>query len=207
MSKLIAVISAVFACTATSTAAQSITDGNWSGNYAGVYTSFSSGASNMTDAYGTTTGDFDIDGIVTGFTLGQNFQSNHFVYGVEMNIGLGNIDGQTTVDCSPCITEISSTATLSGRAGYAINRFLPYVTVGISSAPVSGDVNSGLFSAVDHVTGYTAGLGLEYAYSEDLSIDVRALYTDFEDLLIPAGADITVTNELYSVRLGINFHF
>src|ERR1700682_231243 len=59
---------------------------SWSGFYIGLNGGYGWGKSNWTNAAGTTTGDFNVNGYVFGGTLGYNIQAGSIVYGIEGDI-------------------------------------------------------------------------------------------------------------------------
>lgn len=72
------------------------------------------------------------------------------------------------------------------RFGYALGRFLPYVTGGLSYGKVSAHgaqfVGGFLFpiSASTTHAGWTVGAGLEYAFTDSLSLKAEYLYVELE---------------------------
>src|SRR5579863_8460219 len=61
---------------------------NWGGIYFGVNGGYGFGSSNWTETGGATTGNFNVTGFQVGPTLGVNFQTDAFVFGIE-----GDFDG------------------------------------------------------------------------------------------------------------------
>lgn len=93
------------------------------------------------------------------------------------------------------------------RLGYAVDRFLPYVAGGVAFGEING-WNDGApedeFS--DTYTGWTIGVGTEYAFTDNLIGRVEYRYTDFGNESFESGAvdmDLS-TNE---VRFGIAYKF
>ena len=104
--------------------------------------------------WGFGSGDFD-DGFVVGGQIGVNWQFNNFVLGAEG-------DGSFT-DWGD--TNAVGTARL--RGGLGLGRFLPYVTAGVA------------FQDFDDV-GWTAGGGVEYAITDNVTAGVEYLHYDFD---------------------------
>ena len=105
------------------------------------------------------------------------------------------------------------------RAGYAIDRFLPFITTGVSFASLG--FNYGSEADKDYKattqTGWVLGGGLEYGVLDNLSVRTEYLYTDYGNALnqnIPTvvgvqdsagGAHATLyTNVL---RAAVNYRF
>jgi outer membrane immunogenic protein len=99
------------------------------------------------------------------------------------------------------------------RLGYAVDRFLPYIAGGVAFGKVDleriDDLGASLGSTDETFTGWTVGVGLEYAFTDNFIGRAEYRYTDFgnEDMTIndlPAtNVDLT-TND---VRLGIAYKF
>lgn len=72
------------------------------------------------------------------------------------------------------------------RAGYSIDRFLPFVTAGFSVASLGLNYNnehSETYSKTSTQIGWVLGAGLEYGVLENLSIRTEYLYTDYGNAL------------------------
>ncbi len=106
------------------------------------------------------------------------------------------------------------------RAGYSIDRFLPFVTAGVSFASLGLNYNNEVndsYRKTSTQTGWVLGGGLEYGVLENLSVRTEYLYTDYGNALnvnIPTiirfldpsgGAHATLyTNVL---RAAVNYRF
>ena len=101
---------------------------NWTGLYVGINGGGAWGRSDWTS-----TNEFDVSGGMVGGTIGYNWQSGNWVYGLEGDIDWTDISGRTHFACSfGCKTSNSWLATVRGRVGYAYDRFLPYITGGLA---------------------------------------------------------------------------
>ena len=75
------------------------------------------------------------------------------------------------------------------RAGYAIDRFLPFITAGVSFASmglyydneIQNSANA--YSTSTTQTGWVLGGGLEYGVLDNLSVRTEYLYTDYGNAL------------------------
>ena len=148
-----------------------------------------------------------------GATLGFNGQAGAFVFGAE-----GDIDGNWMRDsnstgtgfCSSpgCGVQTSWFGTARGRVGYAFDRALFYVTAGAAFGDVQMTALGG--TATADRTGWTAGLGLEYAFLGPWSAKIEYLYADLGSASCgPAvcGTATTVTFNTNIIRLGVNYRF
>ena len=153
---------------------------NWGGIYFGFNLGYGFGTSNFTDSNdpGGTTGNFNVTGFLAGATLGVNFQTDAFVYGAEADFDGSLIDGKKSSPfCSigtQCETRSFWFSTLRARLGYAADRVLFYGTAG----GALGDVAPGQSGTFQRTTkgGWTAGAGVEAAFTENLTARIEYLY-------------------------------
>ena len=116
---------------------------NWSGFYIGAHGGWGFGG-----------GAFD-DGFVVGGQVGVNWQFNSFVLGAEGDGSFVDWGGSDAV------------GTVRLRGGFALDRFMPYVTGGAA------------FQDFEDV-GWVAGGGIEYAFTDNVSFGVEYLHYDFD---------------------------
>jgi outer membrane immunogenic protein len=185
---------------------------SWNGLYLGINAGYGWGRSRWTDTVtGATTGHFDVNGPLVGGTVGYNLQVGGIVLGVEGDFAWSGIKGSNAIVCAPvCETELTWLGTARGRAGYALDRFLPYLTAGAAFGEVKGTV-TGVGSFTDTKVGWTAGGGLEYAFAGNWSAKVEYLYVDLGKSTCSAscsGANpLDVTFDSHVVRGGLNYKF
>ncbi len=194
---------------------------NWSGIYVGVNGGYGFGDSNwdFSSAVGfpLTTGNFDVHGPLVGGTIGANFQTGQFVFGVEADGDWTDISGSAGV-CSPatCQTSNEWLATLRGRVGYAFDRALIYATAGGAAGNVKATLSAGgvSLSTDTNEFGWTAGGGIEYALTNNLTAKVEYLFVDLGNgslscSVATCGIPITVpvSFDASLVRAGLNFKF
>src|SRR5262249_58464085 len=109
--------------------------------------------------------------------------------------------------------------TLRGRIGIAFDRALFYATGGAAFADTTLTVRAPRFTVDDSQTrsGWAAGIGLEYALWQSLSVKLEYLHVDFGSrlyvnpfVITPAGGTI-VTRDLRLTddigRAGLNWPF
>ena len=212
------IIAAAFAASLPLQAsAQSTPTYDWTGFYGGAFTTINTNAHSTHNnlSSGNTTGEFDLDGRMTGIALGYNRQNGQLVYGLELDAGFGSIEGDTEVICSlgGCSTDITSMFTARGRVGYAFGSFLPYLTAGIAAADIEVNVNNGMGQGDERQLGYVVGLGAEYAVTDRFTLKADWLYSDFEDfeIDIDIGGGFSVIDRIETdanmLRIGVNFQF
>jgi outer membrane immunogenic protein len=193
---------------------------NWTGIYVGANAGYGSGKQ---DPLGLFSNDFarfnyTLSGGMIGGTFGAQIQSGHVVMGLEGDIDwtsmrgtgtgpvvkLGVLQGTATIS-----SKVSIIDTLRTRIGYAQDNWLFYGTVGVA---LTNDTSSfvqtvgfacntgvvGCTSKSDWHAGLTAGAGVEYGLTPNLS-------TKLEYLWVGAGAANTLYENM--VRVGLNYRF
>jgi outer membrane immunogenic protein len=176
----------------------------------------------------------------TGFTggaqAGYNWQSDRFVLGLEADINYTDIKKSASVTRATSIglplgytvfESVSSDwlATVRGRAGFAANNWLFYVTGGLAVANFGftqgstfPDCPCGVVRTSSSTkTGWTAGGGVEYAIGAAWSVKAEYLYVDlgtqsFSDNLGAFGFPLAAfTHQAHLkeniARVGLNYHF
>jgi outer membrane immunogenic protein len=176
---------------------------NWTGLYAGINGGWGWGNSNFSAPF-STGGDFDVDGGLVGGTLGYNWQVNQAVFGIETDIAWSNINGSAPCAGTTCELRNRWLGTLRGRIGYAMDRFMPYVTGGLAY----GDVRTtfaGLESSATKA-GWTIGGGLEAALAGPWTAKIEYLYVDLGNVDTSSPATQAEFNS-HIVRAGLNYRF
>jgi outer membrane immunogenic protein len=146
---------------------------NWTGFYLGI---------NGGGGWGRSQWDgidrFDVSGGVIGGTIGYSWQFNRLVLGAEGDIDWSDIKGTTAVLCPlGCSTRNDWLATVRGRLGYAFDRFLPYITVGIALGDINASRPAFPGGSITNV-GWTIGAGLEVGIVRNVSLKAEYLYVD-----------------------------
>lgn len=139
-------------------------------------------------------------GMQTGFL---RHLSRNWVLGFEADISSGDIN-------APGRQKIEYFGTARTRLGYAQGPWLLYGTGGVAWAmsQVAPVTVAGLDGhRMPHV-GWTAGVGIEYALNQNLSVRAEYLYADLDGVLVTRGAvNVTEDMTLNIVRLGVNYRF
>jgi outer membrane immunogenic protein len=206
---------------------------NWSGFYIGIQGGGGFGTLDreLIGPAGTlATFSHDTSGGLLGGTVGFNWQSGSWVFGIEADYGWADI-GRGSVGCLAAITgnpnlvcasSLDTFGTARLRLGWAWDRFMLYGTGGLAfgdqSVRVFDTVTGAGIGASRGVAGWTAGGGFEWAFAHNWSAKVEALYFDLEPdrfsttgLLFPAlaggavGIDSNHTGVV--IRGGINYRF
>jgi len=199
---------------------------DWAGIYVGINGGWGWGngkwtiAPNTAFPAGVSSNANDNGGIVGG-TLGANFQTGAFVFGVEGDWDYSGINTGTTSNvCNfsgTCQTGNNWLSTLRGRFGWAVDRVLFYGTAGGAFANVQTTFNG--VSTTHSQAGWTAGIGAEWAFAQNWTAKVEYLYVNVGTrtvncstaacLAANGGAAIPISVGLTEnlLRAGVNFKF
>lgn len=190
---------------------------NWTGAYIGGQVGYLWGDG---DASSPTlgTGEIEPDGWLGGVYVGYNYQfTNNVVLGIDADFAWTGADDSVTTFAGGAPsggldTELDWEGAVRARLGYAVDRFLPYVAGGVafgrldSQAFDAGGASVG--SADETNTGWTLGVGLEYAFTDNFIGRAEYRYTDFGDFDFDAGGnDFSTDLTTNDVRLGIAYKF
>jgi outer membrane immunogenic protein len=184
----------------------------WNGFYLGLNAGYGFGRTDWTDTVTlVSTGNFNVTGALVGGTAGYNMQFGGWVLGVEADVGWSNIKGSTTTNClGTCQTSNDWLGTARGRAGYAFDRFLPYITGGAAFGGVKANV-TGFGNFSDTGVGWAGGGGIEYAFANNWTAKIEYLYVDLGKTTCNATCsgtnpfNVTFTSNI--VRGGVNYRF
>ncbi len=194
---------------------------SWTGGYIGGQVGYLWGDGDATADFGAPppgTADVSPDGWLGGVYIGYNYQMpNNLVLGIDGDFAWTGADDSSTVVAGGVAvgrldTELEWEGAIRARLGYAVDRFLPYIAGGVAFGRLHGEAfdTGGVFQgeASETNTGWTLGVGLEYAFTDNLVGRAEYRYTDFGDFDTtvngtPISADLT-TND---VRLGLAWKF
>ncbi|WP_448951783.1 outer membrane protein [Labrys neptuniae] len=210
---------------------------SWTGFYGGVQAGYTWGKSDysnyrISDGLWDYKGKLDAKGFTAGVYAGYNYQfQNNLVIGLEGDINYDNAKGSNhargnlnfPVPGVEAISRSSQEAKLKwdgsvrARVGYAIDRFLPYVTAGVAFGKYDYNPTWQIDSALHYSstrTGWTIGAGLEYAVTDNLIARVEYRYTDYgkKDYLDYAASAQGLYNDridlkTHTIRAGISYKF
>jgi outer membrane immunogenic protein len=212
---------------------------NWGGLYFGVNGGWGFGNSSWSDADNVsglgTTGNFNTNGYAAGGTIGVNWQSDAFVFGLEGDLDAMGLDGKSSsLYCggpvapgnlglganAKCETKQTWLGTFRGRVGYAADRVLFYGTAGGAVGNIETGVNNSFVSQTK--AGWTVGAGVEAAFADNWTARVEYLFVDMQnascntaaacgnDFVVGVGAfpaNQTVRLNSNLIRLGLDYKF
>jgi outer membrane immunogenic protein len=183
---------------------------NWGGIYFGLNGGYAFGRSSWSGA-GLATGDFSTSGGLVGGTLGVNYQTEEFVFGLETDVDWTGITGSVS-NCSftseNCTTSNDWLGTTRARVGYAADRVLFYGTGGVAYGNVQANGNGSTNSSTK--AGWTAGAGVEAAFADNWTARIEYLYVDLGSASCGAtcgNAPVSVSFTQNLVRAGVDFKF
>jgi outer membrane immunogenic protein len=195
---------------------------NWSGFYLGINGGWGFGKSDWNTNIGGVpldTGNFNVNGGLVGGTIGANWQSDWFVAGIEGDFDGSWMDGTASICATStafvstvnCETKNQWLATIRGRIGYAADRVLFYATGGGAFGDVV--VNTAANWQSTDKTGWTAGAGIEGAFTDHWTARVEYLFVDLQNSSFTAtnvlGGPVPVTTKFNAnlIRAGVDYKF
>jgi outer membrane immunogenic protein len=171
----------------------------------------------------------DPSGWLIGAQAGCDFQfTPNAVVGIEGTFAGGRIKGHSDIvpfgspdDSATVIARMDALATLSGRLGYAIDRALLYGKAGFAWADerysATGIFGGTPFDLEGPKTrfAWTAGAGLEWAFSDFWSVRLEYDFYDFGNRGVEfidansglAVGSVNVKQTIQTVKLGLSFRF
>jgi outer membrane immunogenic protein len=219
----------------------------WTSCYAGAQAGGGWGKKDLTDSVGIFSSEtgysstsVDVTGYMVGGQIGCDYQfAPTWVVGIEGAATGGNISKTTNffvpfvpASAGPDTASFRSTtdflASITGRIGYAWDRWLVYGKGGVALVGdrYHADDLDGIyfFDATENRIGWTAGAGVEWAFTPEWSVKLEYDYygfgtkslsfTDTTILGLPVGsgppppftAPANISQNIQVVTLGVNFH-
>jgi len=196
----------------------------WTGFYGGIGLG---GNFTSTDLHSNHSGYINPDGkcnvssSISSFSPGVQFG---YLHQFESNVVLGvegdftyNTQNRTNITC-PCPTfspvkdrfraENLLQGSLRGRLGYALdNNLLPFVSVGVSFADMGikySNEAGNSYNKTATQAGWLAGAGLEWGFSDDLSVRAEYYYSAYNRLNIAIPSVYGLTDPNGSAHLNVN---
>ena len=218
-------LSGLLAVAGSASAADVIADDpayDWSGLYVGVVGSYGWGEfDSSSEAAFHELNDFsgpldNADGWLAGGTVGFNHQVNDIVWGIEADVSWSSVNDDFVTADPEWHADLEWFATVRPRIGFAVDRFLPYVTGGLAIGGINLDAtdNFAATSDSDNKThfGWTIGAGVEFAVSENMTIKAEYDYVDFgrEEYDVTGTGFHAVEDmdlDIHMVRVGLNWSF
>ncbi|EXL08760.1 outer membrane protein [Aquamicrobium defluvii] len=171
---------------------------SWAGPYAGVNLGY--GFSGRVKEPGNS---ISTDGFLGGAFVGYNHQMDNFVIGAEGDIGYNGIKGDNAGTKAKAGVEGS----LRARLGYAISPdILLYGTAG--GAAQSLKVTEGGVSDRNTMLGWTAGVGSDIKFTDNVFGRVEYRYTDYgKESFTTGGGTRDVDSRDHRINFGVGMKF
>jgi len=178
---------------------------DWTGFYAGINAGY--GASDATSVIGP----INPSGPIAGVQAGYNYDFGKFVVGVEGDLQWSGVKGSHAAAISTATASLDYFGTVRLRGGLPVEgRTLPYITAGVSFGQVSATSTfGGGFASTQQAVGLAAGIGTEFALTDNLTLKAEYLYVDFGDVTFFPGTIIEekVRSRMGAARVGLNLKF
>lgn len=187
--------------------------GNWDGAFIGVFVG--GGWAHADHLANPPNNDLDLAGWLVGVDAGFNFTvGSGLVLGIVGDIAWADItgddDGAFAFDTTHTIDWQGS---LRGRVGFDGGAFMPYLTAGLAFAHGERTTSAGAptpNSAEATHFGWTVGAGVEFAVSEELSVDLLYRYSDLSEELYDwsgPGTNPTIGLTSHTIQAGLHWNF
>ena len=214
---------------------------SWTGCYLGGHVGGGFGTKDITDPVqlvqdsflgaGTTAGITTVSptpsGIVIGGQIGCDYQfASSLVIGVEGAVSGSTMKNTTTAGLplgNPDVAQVKASTdflpSVTARIGYAFDNVLLYARGGVALAGDKYDVTGSFagapfaFEGLDNRLGWTAGGGVDWAFSHHWSVNLEYDYYQFghggvlmSDAVNGFAGVVDVKQRVQVVKLGLNFH-
>lgn len=172
---------------------------DWTGFYAGVHAGYTWGTDRTVEfltANGAFTGlqyRYTANSVLGGVHAGYLYQFNRFVLGLEIGADItrakgGFIDPPNLPALNPGGSgHLTNTwrASVQAKVGYAMGRFMPYLTGGAVFADMKYRYSNGTTGVIEvtksNRIAYTLGAGISYAINKNWRASLEYKHTDFGD--------------------------
>jgi len=191
---------------------------DWSGIYLGVdgggnWSSFKFEPDTAAGKTGLKGSRVNADSAFGGIYLGYNYQIDNWVIGAEADAQLyfgSKGDRYAGLRDGEVVGSSKGFGSVRARLGYAVDRFLPYVTGGIALDHWELSSKAGGKTREDSKTriGYTLGAGLDYAITDKWIGNIEYRFADFGRSsfdLNTGSADLS--SHSHTVRVGLSYKF
>ena len=189
---------------------------DWSGAYVGAFAGVGGGDVAIEPGGLADPLDLAAGGWLAGVRAGVNAEAGVLVFGAEADIaktwigGSGSAtDGVNSFDYN---YDIDWLGTVTGRVGYAADTLLLYAKGGLAAGGVRSTLTPTAppgppVSADAIATGWTVGLGTEFAFSENATAGIEYDFVSLGTELDYGVGTADAQQDLHIVKLGVNYGF
>jgi len=191
---------------------------DWTGFYTGLEIGGGWASATWTDPFSGLSNTSQSSSLLGGGQVGVNWQRDSLLFGVEADFDWVGFHG-SAIDGAGFFNGVSAhwLSTVTGRLGYAFNRWLAYAKGGIAFAserdkiitPAGFTASSGTSTQY----GWTAGGGLEYALDSNWSARVEYDFLDFPSQNIVmvgpvlGASPVSINYTIQKLVGGVNYRF
>lgn len=190
---------------------------SWAGAYFGGQVGYGWGRAKLENRTNGSTSEFKPNGFIGGLYTGYNFDTgNNFILGLDANVDYNNLKKsrdfitsgnpvQTTGE-----TQLRWSGAVRARAGYAIDRFMPYIAGGVAFGGIKNSLRIGgeESSKSKTQTGWTVGAGIDYAATNNVLLRLEYRYTDYGKKNFGLNdLDTRGSFKTNDIRLGVAYKF
>jgi outer membrane immunogenic protein len=204
---------------------------SWTGCYVGSHSGLAAGHTTWQDTVplGTIdatmsgqTANTDMSGAIYGAQVGCSYQFSPLVIGLEGSVSASTLTG-TNMDQFNATwtlrTKNDWIASITGRAGFAVDRVLVYTRGGVAWAHNKFEIeNTAILDGTPSTTrvGWVIGSGIEWAFAPCWSVFLETDYYSFNgtnvsfagDLINPTPAfTVKTTQTVETAKFGVNYRF
>lgn len=191
---------------------------DWSGAYVGVNAGIVYSDAPVTIDDTDVTPIYATGGLL-GVTAGYNMDMAGVVVGIEGDASLANVQGERSGASGDFTADLDSLLTLRGRLGFTSGNALFYGTAGIAAGHASFTASPGDLITPEtaetsgFVAGGVAGVGVEFALTDTMSIKTEGLIFQLAPLSTVADTgkggsyDAEYAPSGVTLRTGVNFQF
>ena len=178
----------------------------WAGFYLGGSLAYGWGEGQTSGQIGSL--GFDQDGVIGTVFAGYNWQSGMMVYGLEADIGTGNLSASRPTAFGTLQSDLNALGSFRGRLGVLVTPSLMlYGTAGLAWADMDFNLSGGQARS-EIFMGYQLGFGSELKLSETINLRLEYIYTDLgEERVVHGGLINTYDPDFHQVRAGIVLKF
>jgi outer membrane immunogenic protein len=202
---------------------------SWTGLYGGLIGGYGSGKTSadlFVNGVPSAESSFGRSGGFGGAEVGYNVMvAPRWLVGIEGDASAAAVDGTGKVSVgargsASTDSSVNMISTVRGRLGYTFGNLLIYGTGGVavtgneSTTKITMPLPLGAqsSSARGLAAGWTAGGGVEWAFSPAISAKAEYLFVDFDaardlNYTFPQRFHVTSETQMDLVRVGLNYHF
>lgn len=190
---------------------------SWGGAYIGGEVGWGWGRAKLDDKNNGQSSEFKPNGFIGGVYAGYNFDmGNNVILGVDGNFDYNDlkkshdyISNGSAVQTS-AETKLRWSGAVRARAGYAVDRLMPYIAGGVAFGGVKNSLNIGgsSYDSNKTLTGWTIGTGVDYAATDNVLLRLEYRYTDFGNKDFGLGnVNTRGSFKTNDIRLGVAYKF